>query len=209
MQIVVTTAPDQLVVAAEPHQYIVAAVAGDGVVARAAGAVDGPGGADQEQTVDVRRQRVGNRRVDRVDAAPGALDDGVRCVVDVIGVVAGTADQPVDTATAIEHIATGTAGDGIGAPVADHVSLRCHDQRRLDAVGHGVGDVGGDAHQVGTAIGQFDDGVTRHVDHEGVVAGASHQRVDAGVAIQPIITGTAFQPIRGLVAVDDVVEPVA
>ena len=208
-QRVVAAEAIQHVVAAESGQEVRAAVAGDRVVAGAAGPADGAGRADQDQLLDIDRQRERDRCIDRIDAGALGLDNGVASIVHEIGVVAGPAHQGVGAAAAIEHVATGATDDEIRAAVADHMRLRRDHHRRLDAVGHRVGDVGGNADDIVAAIGQFDDDVARVVDHKGVVADAAHQGVCARVPVDPVVAGTAHETIVGLVAVDRVVQCIA
>ena len=97
---IVAATAGQGVDAGRAIEYVVAHIADDHVVQAVAGSVDRTCRRLQHEVFDIRRQCIADRCEDSVDALAGILGDHISEVVDIVGVVAGPADQGVGTATA-------------------------------------------------------------------------------------------------------------
>ena len=116
---VVAGAAEHRVGAGVAVEKIVAGVAGERVGVGVAVALQ-VGAARQGQVFDIRRQPVMRRRVHRVDAFVGALDDEVAGIVDDVGVVAGAADQHVAARAAVERVVAAETDEDVGGAIAGH-----------------------------------------------------------------------------------------
>ena len=78
---------------------------------------------DQCQILDVGAEGEAHRRAHLVGAFAGEFDGRVADVVDIVDVVAGTADHGVGAGAAIKNVVAAVADDGVVEVVADAVRL--------------------------------------------------------------------------------------
>ena len=201
-QPVVAIAADQRVVAVAAIQRIVAGVAVQGVVvvvARQAVAR-----AHEAHVFDIVGQRPVAGDDDGVDASARQFHDHVTRVVDVIGIVAQTADHAVGTFAAVQRVVAVEAAQRVAARAAGQAVVQ--GIAGADAGGAGqrqVFDVGvrfqaevdGGVHGVGATAGQFDQGVGGGVHQVMVIPRAAFQRVDAARAVQRVGPGAAAHEV--------------
>src|SRR5262249_44270504 len=118
VQRVVTGISLQRIVAAGAVEHVVPGVADDDVGQLVAVAVDVTH-PRQGEVVDIGTQRIAiDRGLDLVGAAAGAFGNYISRDVDDIDIIAAAADQNVGTGAAIQHVVSGTTGDGVGERVA-------------------------------------------------------------------------------------------
>jgi hypothetical protein len=171
-------------------ERVLAGVAGHGVVEGVAGPVD-VGRAGQHQVLEIGHQRAGDRRLDRIGAFAEGFDDDVIRPVDDIGVVAQSAEQGVDSTTAIEHVVAGVASQVVAQRVAGSVDIGGAGQRDVvselahQAEAHRASDC------VRAGIACFDHLVAGIVHDVDVIAGAALHDVGAGAAVQGVLIGVA------------------
>ena len=166
--------------------------------------------------------------VDAVGIVAGATAHAVVASTAVEQIVAAPADQGVVAAIAEQLVVPGLAVEDVVADVAaiDHIGkqiavdakavvaqhrdvLDRHEVLRGQIVERVGGKVDVQLHQIGTAVGGFDDHIGEAVDLVGVVADATFQRVGAGAAGERIVAAEAKQAIITGEAVDNVVEAAA
>ena len=120
------------VVAAHAAQGRAEVVADDDVVQRIAGAGSVAAlAAHQCQVLDVVAERPVDRRINRVGAESGLLDDGVENVIDDIGVVTRAAGQHIGSGAAVQPVVACVAREKVGAGVAGGIDVTRALQRGL------------------------------------------------------------------------------
>ena len=127
---VVAVAAGHRVGAGAAVEPVVGGVAGEDVGERVAGAVDRRR-AGQDQVLDVRRQRVGDARPDRVGAGGGRSVTASASGVDDVGVVAEAAADHVVAGAAVEHVGCAVAGEDVAERVAGAVDRGAAGQRQV------------------------------------------------------------------------------
>ena len=172
--------------------------------------------ARQGEVFDVLRQPVMRRRVHRVDAFIGALDDEVAGIVDDVGVVAEATNHHVGAGATVErivaaetneHVGGCTAGDDVGVVVADADESRARQGQVLDIGAERV--VDRRLHRVGALADGFRHHVADIIDDIGVVARSTRQGVVAGPAVERIVAVTAEEGVVAAQAGQGVVAAVA
>ena len=190
---VVARAADHHVGTRTAVQQIVADIAGQPVVQHVAGAVD-IGAAVERQVLDIRRERISDRRLDQINAVAAAFDDHVGGIVDNIGIVARPARHPVRAGRAVEQIVATVPGQRIVQRVARHGDMIRPGQRQcLDIGRQRIAYRGVD--RVHALAGLLDHHVAGIVDNIAVVASAADHRIGAGAAIQQIVATVAGQNV--------------
>jgi hypothetical protein len=120
--------------ASEPHQAVVSCasvehvgrhVTSEIVVQRVAGAID-RSQTGQREILDIGTETVAHGALHAVGALVHLLDHAVAGVVHEIGIVAGAADQRIDTETAVQDIVRPSASQNVGqiGAVSRHRLLR-------------------------------------------------------------------------------------
>ena len=100
---VVARSTDHRVSPGATAERVGGAVAPEDVVQRVAGSVDGRG-ADQRQVLDVRTERPGHERLNRVVPAGRQVGRYIQCTVDDISVVAPTAIEGIVAAATVQKV---------------------------------------------------------------------------------------------------------
>ena len=217
---VVARAAAEDVVAAQPAQVVGDRVAGQRVVEPVTGAVDKPGSGEHE-VLEVAAERVtdlGNHGVD-LRGQDTRFNGLVAAVVDVIGVVAGTAAHDIDARAPVEHVVAGAAVEGVvAAQAVEGVRARSAGQGVVEFVARAVGGRAGQGQVFDKAAQGVTDAALDGVHAAGIetadirggfknlVAGVIHQiGVVAAAAEERVVTCAAIEQIIARVADEGVV----
>ena len=193
---VVTAAADHRVGTTPAVQRVGRVVAGQSVVEIVADRFGGDR-AGQDKIFDVRGEREADRRHDGIGTCVLSFDDAHPCLIDKVGVVAGTAVEIVGPAAALESVGSGAAVDAVGELVAGQRKARGArvGAQELDfrAGLKCVVDTGED--RVAAASDRFGHHIVGVVDIVSVVTHAADHCVGAGAAINSVVAAIAINGI--------------
>ena len=190
------------IVAAKASEGVAGAVAGDVVDRSIADAADGQQ-TGQRQVLDFGRQRVGDARLDGIDAAQSNFGDHVTGIVDHIDIAAGAAGHRIGTSAAIEGIGFFVAGQAVVEFIAGPVDCGQTGEHQILEIG---AQSAGDARLYGVVAFArgLGDHIARIVDNIGIIAQATNHGIQTQAAIKGVVAQAAIEGIIAGEAVENV-----